>query len=105
MMINKISQAMQGELRKVDSSLKADRLHQPVKSGNAGAVDRSEFSTDGKMQREIKGDMQIISSMVKAQPDVRAEKVAEARAKISMGFYNTEAFAAKLADKLAGALA
>jgi hypothetical protein len=43
--------------------------------------------------------------MVRAQPDVRADRVAEAQYRISSGFYNTEAFADKLATKLAGTLA
>jgi len=43
--------------------------------------------------------------MVKAQPDVRTEKVAEVQAKIGNGFYNSNAFADKLAEKLAGVLA
>jgi anti-sigma28 factor (negative regulator of flagellin synthesis) len=102
MQINKISQAMQGELRKIDGSRKTEK-EQPA--AKAGVTDRSELSASGKMQRELKGEMQIISSMVKAQPDVRADKVAEARARISMGFYNTDAFAEKLAAKLAETLA
>jgi anti-sigma28 factor (negative regulator of flagellin synthesis) len=103
MQISKISQAMQGELRKIDGTgRKQDREQQAAK---ASYSDRSELSANGRMQREAKGDMQIISSMVKAQPDVRAEKVAEARMKISMGVYNSADFTDKLAAKLASALA
>jgi len=103
MQISKISQAMQGELRKIDGTArKQDKEQQAAK---AGYSDRSELSADGRKQREAKGDMQIISSMVNAQPDVRAEKVAEARTKISMGVYNSPDFADKLAAKLASALA
>ncbi|MDR0330961.1 MAG: flagellar biosynthesis anti-sigma factor FlgM [Chitinispirillales bacterium] len=98
MQISKISQAMHSELRKVDGSRKPEK-EQPT--AKAVSADRSELSADGQKQREIKGEMQIISSMVKAQPDVRADKVAEARTKIGMGFYSTEAFAEKLASKLA----
>jgi len=43
--------------------------------------------------------------MIKAQPDVRADKVAEVQAKIGSGFYNTSAFADKLAGRLAGVFA
>ncbi|MDR2578599.1 MAG: flagellar biosynthesis anti-sigma factor FlgM [Chitinispirillales bacterium] len=102
MEINKITPAMQNELRKLDGgSRKADSMQA---AAGGGAVDRSEFSADGKKQREIKGEMQIISSMVDAQPDVRTDKVAAARARVSMGFYNTESFAEKLAAKLAANL-
>jgi|TergutMp193P3_1026864.scaffolds.fasta_scaffold14398_2 hypothetical protein len=102
MQINKISQAMQGELRKVDGVRKPGRPESTVK---AATTDRSELSASGKMEREVKGEMQIISSMVRAQPDVRADKVLEARSKVDMGFYGTESFADKLASKLAGAIA
>jgi len=101
MQINQISQSMQSELRKVDGSQAKAVKEQP----KAKIGDRSEFSASGKLQSETKGDVQIISSMLKAQPDVRTEKVAEVQAKIGNGFYNTEAFAGKLAEKLAGVLA
>lgn len=102
MMINKISQAMQGELHKVDGSRKPEKEQPAAKTGVA---DRSELSAGGKMQREVQGDTHIISSMIKAQPDVRSDKVAEVRERIGSGFYNTDAFADKLASKLAATLA
>jgi anti-sigma28 factor (negative regulator of flagellin synthesis) len=103
MLINKISQAMQGELRKLDGASRKQDTERPA--AKAKVADRSDLSASGRMHREVKGDMQIISSMVKAQPDIRADKVAEAQSKISMGFYNTDAFADKLASKLASTLA
>jgi anti-sigma28 factor (negative regulator of flagellin synthesis) len=101
MQINQISQSMQSELRKIDGSQARTAKEQPT----AKAGDRSELSAHGKLQSETKGDIQIISSMIKAQPDVRTEKVADVQAKIGDGFYNTGAFADKLAEKLAGVLA
>ncbi|MCL2219356.1 MAG: hypothetical protein FWC23_03940 [Chitinispirillia bacterium] len=105
MQINKISQAMQSELRKVDGTARKQEKEQPVAKAGAGITDRSELSADGMKQREVKGEMQIISSMVRAQPDIRTEKIAEARSNISMGVYNTADFTDKLASKLASALA
>jgi len=102
MLINKISQAMQGELRKIDGTSR--KLDKDVPVAKASVTDRSELSADGRRQREVKGEMQIISSMVRAQPDVRTEKVAEAQMKIGMGFYNSGDFADKLASKLASTL-
>jgi len=101
MQISQISQSMQSELRKIDGSQAKAVKEQP----KAKAGDRSEFSVHGKLQSETKGDIHLISSMLKAQPDVRTEKVAEVQAKIGNGFYNTNAFADKLAEKLAGVLA
>jgi len=101
MQINQISQSMQSELRKVDGSQAKTAKEQPA----AKVGDRSEFSVNGKLQSETKGDIQIISSMLKAQPDVRTEKVAEVQAKIGSGFYNSGAFTEKLAERLASVLA
>ncbi|MDR3013446.1 MAG: flagellar biosynthesis anti-sigma factor FlgM [Chitinispirillales bacterium] len=104
MLINKVTQAMQSELRRVDPSRRPERGG-TVAASNTAVTDSSELSANGRKQREIRGDIQIISSMVKAQPDVRVDKMAEARAKIASGFYNTEDFAGKLAAKLANTLA
>ncbi|MCL2182504.1 MAG: flagellar biosynthesis anti-sigma factor FlgM [Chitinispirillia bacterium] len=103
MQINKISQAMQSELRKIDGSARKQDKEQPV--AKAGVTDRSELSADGQKQRAAKGETQIISSMVKAQPDERAEKIAEAKVKINSGHYNTGEFIDRLAGKLANAMA
>jgi len=105
MLINNISQAIHNELRKIDGSRKTEKekeLPNKAKASSAktGGSDSSELSLCGKKQSEAGGDMHSISSMVKAQPDLRTDKIAEAKLKISSGFYNSEAFADKLADKL-----
>jgi anti-sigma28 factor (negative regulator of flagellin synthesis) len=99
MEINKITPAIQNELRKLDGG--GRKVDRELPTAERGAIDRSDLSADGKKQREVKGEMQIISSMIEAQPDVRAEKVAAARMRMSMGFYNTDSFADQLAAKLA----
>jgi anti-sigma28 factor (negative regulator of flagellin synthesis) len=103
MLISKISQTMQGELRKIDGSARAKETEKAQPKAKAG--DRSEFSASAKSKIETHGDTDIISSMLRAQPDIRADKVAEVQAKVSSGFYNTEAFADQLAGKLATTMA
>jgi hypothetical protein len=103
MLISKISQTMQGELRKIDGSARAKETEKEQPKAKAG--DRSEFSASAKIKIETHGDTEIISSMLRAQPDIRTEKVADAQAKVGSGFYNTEAFAEKLAGKLAATMA
>jgi anti-sigma28 factor (negative regulator of flagellin synthesis) len=103
MLISKISQTMQGELRKIDGSARAKEAEKEQPKAKLG--DRSEFSASGKIQSQTRGDMDIISSMLRAQPEIRADKVAEAQSKVSSGFYNTDDFAGRLADKLARAMA
>jgi len=102
MLINKISQAMQGELRKVDGVRKPGSAEPAAK---AAAKDRLELSRDGAMERDIKGEMNIIAARVKAEPDIREDKVFEARMKVERGFYNTDDFAGRLASKLAAQFA
>jgi anti-sigma28 factor (negative regulator of flagellin synthesis) len=99
MEINKITPALQNELRKIDGGSR--RADEGSQAAARGAVDRSDLSVDGKKQRELNGEMRIVSSMIEAQPDVRADKVAAARMRMSMGFYNTDSFAEMLASKLA----
>jgi len=94
MLIGKISQTMHGELRKADAARRAKSEQSTAKDAR---TDSSELSADGKKQRDVRGEVQIISSMVKAQPDVRTERVIEAKMRVSNGFYNTESFAEKLA--------
>lgn len=105
MLINNISQSIYNELRKLDGSHKAEKEQSAnARKGSAKAndSDRSDLSRDGKLQSETNEDISGIASMVKAQPEIRADKIADAQAKINSGFYNSEAFASKLADKLLG---
>jgi len=103
MLINNISQSIYNELRKLDAGHKAEKEQNAnARKGSVKAndSDRSDLSSNGKLQSET--DISGIASMVKAQPDIRADKIADAQAKISSGFYNSEEFANKLADKLLG---
>jgi anti-sigma28 factor (negative regulator of flagellin synthesis) len=97
MLISKISQAMQGELRKVDA---ARRAKSEAPAAKKTGTDRSELSADGKGRRDVQGEARALSSMVRGQPDVRTEKVAEAKMKVSSGYYNTPSFAEALAAKM-----
>jgi anti-sigma28 factor (negative regulator of flagellin synthesis) len=97
MLISNVSQAMHGELRKADP---VRRAKSEQAAGDGVRADSSELSADGKKQRDTRGEVQIISSMIKAQPDVRMERVAEAKVRISNGFYNSSAFAEQLAAKM-----
>jgi flagellar biosynthesis anti-sigma factor FlgM len=45
-------------------------------------------------------EAETVRSVVDALPDIRADKVEEARAKVESGYFNTPEFTDKLADKL-----
>jgi anti-sigma28 factor (negative regulator of flagellin synthesis) len=91
---------MQGELRKVDGTRRAKSGEQASKESGAGRTDRSDLSADGRKRRNVEGEVRMLSSMVKGQPDVRTERVEEARIRVSSGYYNTESFAETLAAKI-----
>jgi len=102
MLISNVSQSqtMQGELRKVDGTRRAKGEEPAAKKSGATHSDRSELSTDGGKRRDVQDEARVLSSMVKGQPDVRTERVAEAKARVSSGYYNTESFAESLAAKM-----
>ncbi|MDR0306403.1 MAG: flagellar biosynthesis anti-sigma factor FlgM [Chitinispirillales bacterium] len=104
MLINNISQSIHNEMRKLDGSRKTEREKELAEKKNSGTEksgsDNSELSTRGKQQSLAQSDMYAISSMLRAQPDQRADKIEEIKLKLSSGFYNSEAFVDKLADKL-----
>jgi len=105
MLINKISQSIYNELRKLDGGRKAEKeqnANAKKESAKTNDSDRSELSNNGKLRSVSNEDISGVASMVKAQPDVRADKIADAQLKISSGFYNSAAFVDKLADKMLG---
>lgn len=97
MRINAITQPLAAELRKIESSRRTEK---ETKSARSSAADRSEFSANAQRLSETKAQFEAIAASVEAQPDVRPEKVAEVRQKIEQGYYNSDEFIDKLADKL-----
>jgi anti-sigma28 factor (negative regulator of flagellin synthesis) len=107
MLISNVSQSqtMQGELRKADGSRRAKSEEQQPAAKKSAAdradrSDRSDLSADGRKQRDVQGEIRVLAPMVKGLPDVRTDKVEEAKARVSSGYYNTESFAESLAAKI-----
>lgn len=97
MRITGLTEAYNTELRKTDSS---KRIEKNQKNSRSGISDRLDFSIDGKKLSETKADIEVASAQVSAMSDIRPEKIAEVKGKIEQGYYNTEEFVDKLADKL-----
>ena len=97
MRINAITQPLSAELRKIESARKIDK---EAKTAKAPAADRSEFSASAQRLSETKAQFETIAASVAAQPDIRPERVAEVKEKIEKGYYNSEEFIDKLADRL-----
>lgn len=105
MMINKITQAaVQSNLPRVDAQGRKLDKDNNAASAKRAPVDRSELSASGAERSASHRDVQILAAVVDAAPDVRADKVAQAQARLASGFYNTQSFAEQLAGKLAGVI-
>ena len=98
MRINAITQPLSAELRKIESAKKAEKEGKSSKAPSG--TDRSEFSANAQRLSETKAQFETIAASVSAQSDIRSDRVAEVKQKIERGFYDSEEFIDKLADKL-----
>jgi anti-sigma28 factor (negative regulator of flagellin synthesis) len=97
MRITPLGEAINVELRKAESRQKiAEKTPHP----KASTADRTDFSSSAQRLSDTKATADIVSAQISAQPDIRPEKVADAREKIQRGYYDSAEFADKLADKL-----
>ncbi len=96
MRINNIGQIFNTELRKADGPKK----NEPSKT-KASSGDSTELSSKAQRLSDTKAQVGIVTAQIAAQPDIRADKVAEVKQKIQDGYYATPEFVDKLADKLA----
>ncbi len=96
MRISAISEILNRELKKVEGAKKTDNAS-PAK---AVPLDKTELSVKGKRLNETKAQIEVIASKLESEPDIRLEKIAEAREKIKSGYYDSPEFVDKLASKL-----
>jgi flagellar biosynthesis anti-sigma factor FlgM len=96
MRISALGQLFNPEIRKADGAKKAEQAKQRPLS-----TDRTELSSNAQRLSDTKAQVDLITAQISSQPDVRPEKVAEIKQKISDGYYNTPEFVDKLAEKLA----
>lgn len=97
MRINAVTQPLSAELRKIETARKIEKEARTARSQTA---DKSEFSSGAQRLSETRAQFETISTAIIGQPDIRTEKVAEVKEKIEQGYYNSEEFIDKLADKL-----
>ena len=96
MRISAIHELLNTEAKKVEGAKKAESSSK----SKVFPSDKTEFSSKAQRLNETKAQIDIISSKLANAPDIRTEKVAEVKEKIKNGFYNSEDFVNKLADKL-----
>lgn len=96
MRIGAISEILNSEIKRVEGAKKTEHSS----SSKAIPLDKTELSIKGKRLNETKAEIEVISSKLANEPEIRPEKIAEAREKIKNGFYDSEEFIDTLADKL-----
>lgn len=94
MKIDKISQIFGMDLQKVSGAGKG-----PEKTEKTAKSDSVSLSKKAK-ELSSTSDTESVARHVQALPDVRAEKVQEAKEKIASGYFNSPEFEEKLADRL-----
>lgn len=93
MKIERIQQVYGADLQKVSGNKPADKSEKTAKSDSVQVSKKAKELADSEASSSV-------SAHVKALPDVRAEKVQEAKEKIASGYFNSPEFEDKLADKL-----
>lgn len=93
MKIDRISQIFGMDLQKVSGTGKGpEKTEKPVKSDSV--------SLSKKAKELSSSSTESIARHVEALPDVRAEKVQEAKEKIASGYFNSPEFEEELASRL-----
>ncbi len=96
MRIDGLSEPLKSEIiKKAESEKKVQSAPKSVTTN-----DRAAFSSESKRLSQTQSELQISKNQVQALAEVRTELVEETRAKIQQGYYNTEEFVDKLAEKL-----
>lgn len=93
MKIDRISQIFGMDLQKVSGTGKGpEKTEKPAKGDSV--------SLSKKAKELSSSSTESIARLVDAHPDVRADKVQEAKEKIASGYFNSPDFEDKLADRL-----
>ena len=95
MRIDHVSQPYRAEFAK-----QIDAAKRKTESSATAKGDSVKFSQDGKLLSETRSAVEVTKVAVQNAPQVRPEKVAEVKERISTGYYNSPEFAERLADKL-----
>lgn len=83
------------KIKKIDQEKKASQS-----SKKAPLSDSTNISSDAKRLNQTNADINTVKAHAQMQPDVRPEKVQEAKEKIKNGFYDSEKFMDQLAEKI-----
>ncbi|OGJ96456.1 MAG: hypothetical protein A2350_04985 [Candidatus Raymondbacteria bacterium RifOxyB12_full_50_8] len=83
-------------IKKIDQ----ERKSASITTTNKANKDSSVFSDDAKRLSASSADVGAVKAQAEAHPEIRPEKVQEAKQKIQSGFYDSEEFIDQLAEKI-----
>ncbi len=69
----------------------------PERSGEAARADSVELSEEGRQVQDLRGRL---TEAARAMPEVREDRVAQARARLEAGEYDSEGVRRQIADRL-----
>lgn len=84
----------------VENIKKLDKERKEANVSSKVNRDASIISSDGKRLSATASDLNTVKTQSALQPEIRTEKVEEARQKIKSGYYNSEEFIDRLAEKI-----
>lgn len=93
MKIERIQQVYGADLQKASGTKPNEKTEKTAKSDSVQVSKKAKELASSSASSSV-------SAHVKALPDVRAEKVQEAKEKIASGYFNSPEFEDKLADRL-----
>lgn len=97
MRINSVASQMNVEnIRKLENEKKTVS----ATSKAPRSKDASHISSEAKRLNSTAADVNTVQARVDVQPEIRTEKVEEVKLKIKNGFYNSDVFIDKLAEKI-----
>lgn len=97
MRLDPIQSKITSEINKLKSAQKSTQKNT---NSRVKRPDKSHFSASAKRLSETKANIEVISTHLTNEAEIRTEKIEEVKEKIAAGYYNSPEFIEKLAEKL-----
>ena len=80
--------------------LESERKSVSSTSKSTRAKDASTFSSEAKRLQETASEANTVQAQVQMQPEIRTDRIEEVKQRIKSGYYNSDVFIDKLAEKI-----
>lgn len=85
---------------KAQIAKKVNSASKKAPSATPQPKDQVSLSPDSKALSQTQSSVSTVKTVLRNSPEIRVEKVEQAKQRVENGFYNTPQFAAQLAEKL-----